>query len=161
MRDEIKKLYENTELTLKEISEQLDLTFAQVQHFISKNYSIDFRNKRKSISYKNSKLGDKNPMKGKTKELHHNYIGEVSDGKGYIMCLKPEWYTGRKGCKHVFKHHIVMCELLGITEIPKGFNVHHIDKNPLNNNPNNLALLTSEAHTRLHQLERATTRRKP
>lgn len=161
MRDDIKELYETTELTLEEIGKKLALTYAQVQHYVSTNYSNEYRKSRKSKSYRNSKLGIKNPMLGKTGHLHHNYIGEVSDGKGYIMCLKPDWYTGRRGCKHVFKHHIVMCELLGITEIPKGFNVHHIDHNPLNNNINNLALLTSEAHTRIHQLERATTRRKP
>ena len=31
--------------------------------------------------------------------------GIVADGKGYLMILKPSWYTGRKGCKHIFYHH--------------------------------------------------------
>lgn len=161
MRDDIKELYENTDLTIEAISKKLNLTYAQVKWFIANNYSDLYRTLRKSRTYRNSKLGSNNPMLGKTKEKHHNYIGDVSDGKGYLMCVKPEWYTGRKGCKHVFKHHIVMCESLGLTEIPKGFCVHHVDGNKLNNDLINLALLTTGAHTRLHQLERATTRRKP
>ncbi len=161
MRDEIIKLYETTELTLEEIGSKFNLTRCQVSWIINKQFTKEFRKERKKICYRNSKLSGKNPMSGKVRELHPNYIGDVSDGKGYIMCLKPIWYTGRRGCKHVFKHHIVMCEHLGITEIPAGFHVHHIDGNKINNEINNLSLLTAGAHNRLHQLERATTRRKP
>ena len=160
MRDEVIKLYETTELTLDEIGAKLNLSRCQVSWIIDKEFTVAYRKERKAKCYRNSKLGSKNPMTGKTGNLHHAYIGDVSDGRGYLMCLKPDWYTGRKGCKHVFKHHIIMCESLGITEIPKGFCVHHIDGNKLNNELINLALLTTSAHTRLHQLERATTSRK-
>lgn len=160
MRDEIIRLYETTELTLDEIGSKFNMTRCQVSWIIDKQFTKEFRKERKKVCYSNSKLSTKNPMNGKVRELHHNYIGDVSDGKGYILVLKPEWYTGRKGCKHIFKHHMVVCEALGITSIPKGWCVHHIDGNKTNNELNNLALLTIGAHTRLHQLERATTSRK-
>lgn len=160
MRDEIIKLYETTELTLDEIGQKVGKTRCQVDWIINKEFTEEQRSLRKIACYRNSKIGNKNPMFGKVKELHHQYIGDVSDGKGYILVLKPEWYTGRKGCRHIFKHHMVVCEALGITAIPKGWCVHHIDGNKINNELHNLALLTVSAHTRLHQLERATTSRK-
>ena len=160
MRDEIIKLYETTELTLDEIGFKVGKTRCQVDWIINKEFTEEFRQARKKTSYRNSKLGNKNPMFGLRGEETHVFIGDVSDGKGYILVLKPEWYTGRIGCKHIFKHHMVVCEALGITAIPKGWCVHHIDGNKVNNELHNLALLTVGAHTRLHQLERATTSRK-
>jgi hypothetical protein len=159
MKD-VKQLYEKTQLTLEQIAEATGKTYAQVHYYVSKHYSKSAQQTRKVANYRNSKLGNKNPMKGKTRELHHNYIGEVSDGKGYIMTLKPDWYEGRKGCKHVFVHHIVMCEALGLKCIPKGWHVHHVNKDKTNNSLTNLALCVAGAHMKLHQLERATTSRK-
>ena len=156
-KNEVKNLYETTEITLQEIADKVGSKLHQVWKLIASEYSVEFRAARKTNCYRNSKLGNKNPMAGKVGENHHGFVGDVSDGKGYMMRLKPEWYTGRKGCKHVFVHHVVMCEALGLTEIPRGWCVHHIDGDKVNNNPNNLAFLTIAAHTRLHQLERATT----
>lgn len=156
--DNVKVLYETTELTIQEICDKCQISYWKVWDWIRDNYSKEFRKERKSKCYANSKLGDKNPMTGKIGNKHPGFVGEVSDGKGYIMELRPEWFTGRKGSKHIFKHHLVICEALGLTEIPAGFQVHHVDKNPTNNNLNNLALLTMSAHMRLHAIERATTR---
>lgn len=39
----------------------------------------------------------------------------------------------------------------------EGYDVHHIDENPLNNNPNNLILISREAHTKWHQIQNRTT----
>lgn len=80
------------------------------------------------------------------------YGDVVEDGNGYLMCLKPDWYTGRKNAKYVFLHTLVMCEALGLTELPKGFCVHHIDFNRYNNDISNLALMTVSAHSKLHSL---------
>lgn len=155
---DIKYLYENTELTQQQIAAQLGIPWKRVFKYIKANYSSDYRKTRKAKCYRNSKLGAKNPMRGKTVEVHHNYIGVVSDNKGYWMQLKPEWYTGRKRSKHVFVHHVVVCLALGLTEVPGGWHVHHCDHNPRNNDFDNLVLIKAGDHQRLHiSLRGATT----
>ena len=146
-------LFEATDTTLDEISRQSKLLHYKVQYVLDKHYTKEEQAKRKSKLYRNSKLGDKNPMSGKTGELHPNYKGEVSDGKGYLMMLKPDWYEGRKGTKHVFVHTIVMCEALGLKKLPEGFTIHHIDGNKMNNDINNLALITNSGHLKLHGIQ--------
>lgn len=117
-------------------------------------FSVD----RKRRMYSLSKLGDKNPMKGKTGVDHHNFKGVIDDSKGYKLMLKPDWYTGRKGSKHIFLHSAVVCHFMKMTEIPAGYVVHHCDQNPHNNYFSNLVLLTLAEHAALHRLiEGATT----
>ena len=155
---DVKYLYENTELTQQQIAAQLGVPWKRVFNYIKNNYSSEYRKARKAKSYRNSKLGDLNPMKGKMGMEHHNFIGAVDDGNGYLMELKPGWYTGRVGSKHVFQHQLVVCRELGITKIPRGWCVHHCDYNPRNNEFGNLVLLTVSDHGRLHQaLKGATT----
>ncbi|QQK88440.1 hypothetical protein [Providencia phage PSTRCR_114] len=147
----IKELYENTYLTQAQIAERLGIHWKRVFKYVKANYSSEYRKNRKSETYRLSKLGSKNPMKGVFGSDHHNYKGEVSDNKGYMMMLKPEWYTGRKNSKYVFVHHVVVCEALGLTQIDAGMCVHHCDFNPLNNSFDNLVLLSMAEHAALHQ----------
>ena len=156
---DIKTLYENTDLTQQEIADRLGIHWKRVFKWVKENYSSDYRKTRKARCYRKSKLGDLNPMKGKYGDQHHNFVGEVSDNKGYLMVVKPDWFTGRKKSKHVFVHHVVVCLALGITEIPKGYVVHHCDENPYNNDFGNLILITMGDHARLHKwlLKGATT----
>lgn len=155
---DIKYLYENTELTIQQIADHLGSNFAKIHKYVADNYSSAHRKARKVNNYRKSKLGNKNPQFGKRGDETHNYVGDVADGKGYLMRLKPDWYTGRKGSRHVFVHQVVACENLSITEMPKGFCVHHCDFNPHNNDFSNLVLLTMGDHMRLHRyLAGATT----
>lgn len=150
-KQEIRSLFKSKpELTIQQVADETLTTYKIVHNVFKNSFSEEERKMRKVGNYRRSKLGDKNPMKGITKEQHHSYIGRVSDGKGYMIVLKPDWYTGRKGCKHVFEHHVVMCEALGLTEIPKGWSIHHIDRNKTNNEISNLALMTLSAHSRIH-----------
>lgn len=155
---DIQHYYENTELTLQQIADRLGIRYKRVFNYVKNNYSSAVRKERKARSYSLSKQGDKNPMLGQTGEDHPRFIGLVSDAKGYLMVVKPDWYTGRKGSHHVFVHHVVICEAYGLTEIPRGWCVHHCDENPHNNDLSNLVLLTLRDHTRLHHaLKGATT----
>ena len=153
---EIKNLIENTELTLKQIAERVGVSLFHVRKEWL-NYSEEFRKSRERKSKSNSQLLLKTSSK-RTGTNHPMFKGVVSDSRGYYMVLKPEWYTGRKKSKHVFVHHIVVCAALGLTEIPKGWVVHHCDENPMNNVFDNLVLMTMTDHGRLHKtLESATT----
>ncbi len=156
-REKIRELFETTSMTQEDIALAVGVTRAVVEKEIQRSYPADVRGCRKVACYQRSKVGPKNPMYGKRGDEHHSYKGEISDGYGYLMILKPAWYTGRKKSKHVFVHTLVMCEALGLTELPAGWSIHHIDGRKTNNGLYNLALLTNSAHMRLHQLERATT----
>ena len=160
MEKMIKEKFDNTDLTLQQIADELGTTYKIVWKTVKRCYSFKQRRARKRLNYAKSKTGGKNPMFGKTGATHHNFKGECADGHGYITVIKPGWYTGRVGSSRVFKHTVVMCMALGLTELPAGFVVHHIDGNKTNNDIVNLALLTNGAHTRLHQLGRVTTSRK-
>lgn len=148
------QLYEHTNTSMADIVRETKLPQYVVQDILDKHFSKEFQNKRKSKLYRQSKLGDKNPMTGRKGELHPNYKGLIDDGQGYLMIVKPDWYTGRAGSDHVFYHSVVMAEHLGLTEIPAGFVVHHIDGNKHNNDISNLALMTLSAHSKLHMLQR-------
>ena len=154
---DIKHYYENTDLTLEQIARVTGTSYKVVWTYVAKNYSKEYRTERKRNSYRLSKLGDLNPMFGNKAEQHHNFIGVVSDNKGYLMQIKPAWYTGRQRSKHVFVHHVVMCESNGTTCIPTGMCVHHCDFNPHNNSIDNLVLLSMGEHAALHAWLGATT----
>lgn len=152
-RKEAARLIETTTLPLTEVARLSGGTPAAVRMWYSQTYPADFRTVRKRDNYRKSKLGDKNPMKGKFGHQHHNFIGRASDNKGYYTVARPDWWTGpNKG--RVFEHHVVYCLANGLTELPKGYVIHHIDHDPGNNDPSNLQLLTPSEHTKLHQSER-------
>ncbi len=48
-------------------------------------------------------------------------------------------------------HHAVTFEILAINKIPKGYSVHHRDCNHLNNDKDNLVLLSRSDHQWLHK----------
>lgn len=146
-------LFTTTMTSLYDICRIAKIKNYTLQEILKENFTQEQIDNRKSKMYANSKLGDKNPMTGKRGCKHHLYKGVIEDGKGYLMVLKPDWYTGRYGSNHVFQHNVVMCEALGLTEMPKGFVVHHIDGNKKNNDISNLCLLQMGAHSKLHQIQ--------
>ena len=150
MKDEICRLFRDTTMTQQCIADTLGTTAKVVFSTTKKNFTKEFRLNRKKLNYRESRIGDKNPMYGKTGSYHHNFIGTVSDGKGYLMVLKPDWYTGRKGTKHIFEHHKNYCLANGLTCIPKGYIVHHKDGVKTNNHPSNLIMMTMSDHMKLH-----------
>lgn len=97
------------------------------------------------------KLGDKNPMYGKTHKLHHMYKEGKLSTQGYKICDAPDWYTGKLcGSSCALEHTIVYCATNNLTEIPYKHVVHHLDGSRINNKPENLVMLTISDHMRLH-----------
>ncbi len=83
-------------------------------------------------------------IKGKSQSgmNHHNWKGgEFFDG--YTL------YVSENGRRYI-KSHRVWCEENQIGCVPIGCEIHHIDLNPLNNEPDNLILLDNQTHRKLH-----------
>lgn len=58
-----------------------------------------------------------------------------------------------KGKSTISESHYNWCsQSYNLSYVPKGFIIHHIDGNSLNNDPNNLFLMTNSDHVKLHQV---------
>lgn len=132
-------------LTTNQIAKRLGTRSANVTAALAKLLGPQEYRALKSLKYSASKIGDKNPMRGKTGEAHHNWKGECEDGRGYLTAL---WLGKRRPV-----HHIAMMQTLGVTELPADMCVHHIDGDPKNNARDNLALVTRRGHQRIHFLQ--------
>jgi hypothetical protein len=131
--------------TIQQISEKIGITYHTVMAILRRDVPPTRMTLEKQLRYSRSKMGEQNPMRGKTRESHHNWKGVCSDCKGYLTSLVGE--------VRYFVHRIVVAEALGIEpkRLPESLVVHHIDENPLNNELDNLVLCTNAGHHKLHQ----------
>jgi hypothetical protein len=91
---------------------------------------------------------------GKKGEKHfagHNGIERQIDDNGYAKVFSPYHPLAVGG--RVRESHLVAFEVLGI-RLKKGEVLHHIDENRLNNNHDNLKVMTRGEHTRWHVMDR-------
>lgn len=133
------KLFSDTDTLAADICKQAHVSYEDYMIIVRNNFTEYEISKRKHRTYRNCRIVDRN--------------GVCHDGSGYVMCVKPRWYTGRPSSKYVFEHTLVMCEALGLTEMPKGFVVHHINGNKQDNRLCNLALATMSGHTSIHRIQ--------
>lgn len=140
---EVLRLYTTTEHPMKGIAAHLRVSMSNVHEILKRNLSEEERKRQKAIRYRNNKLGKQNPRFGKRPS---NFVGECSDGRGYLTSLVDG--------KRYFVHRIVLARMLGLhpSQLPESLAVHHIDGNPANNDPDNLALVTKRGHKDLHIL---------
>ena len=78
---------------------------------------------------------------GRRLKLRYQHLGK---GEGKAKYAK---YLGRR-------EHVYVAERILGRKLEKNEVVHHIDRNPRNNNPENLVVMTNSQHTRLHNLNR-------
>jgi hypothetical protein len=125
-----------------------------VSEVCRKHVSKEIRQARKIAQDKVAKTGDKNPMWGLKGFKHHGAV-EESRVMGYRTAFVPDWWEGKKVRPgRIYEHHLVYCSHHGMTSIPKGHVVHHIDHNKDNNDISNLQLMTISEHMRHHMTER-------
>lgn len=138
------ELYRRSSLTQEAIAEEVGITPASVHEIVNRNISPKERKSLKSVRYRLSKLGHRNPMLG---QKPGNYLGQCEDGHGYLTEVLHK--------KRYFVHRIVMAELLRLhpCQLPSNLDVHHMDRNRRNNSPHNLALCNKAGHRAMHQLE--------
>lgn len=140
------KLYRHMSCpTVQQVAKDLQTTFHNVQWVLKHRLPPEEYKALQKVRYSRSKTAEKNPMHGKTGEQHHNWIGEVEDGYGYLTCLKDG--------KRQFVHRVMMAEALGLKELPECFDVHHIDTNTKHNVLDNFALVMKAGHVMIHYLQ--------
>jgi hypothetical protein len=142
LREEVVELYRKSSLTMQQVADELGTGHHTVCAILRAELSAMEFAELKANRYAVSKTGERNPMLGKRPG---NFKGHCPDGRGYLT----EVVRG----KRYFVQRIVMAEtILGIPveSLPDSLVVHHIDENPLNNSPDNLALCTKAGHARIH-----------
>ena len=134
--------YTNSLLSMQEVAEIAGITLHTAGAIVKSALLPAYFRRLKAVKYSVSKTGNRNPMKGR---VPHNYRGDCKDGHGY-------WTRAVNGKRH-FVHRIVFAEMLGIQveDLPESLVVHHIDENPDNNCPENLAITTRRGHKAIHQ----------
>jgi hypothetical protein len=86
-----------------------------------------------------------NISSARQKWADENAVGTSLKASGYVVVTRgPDKDRG--------EHVVIMEKRLGRHLLPDEC-VHHIDRDRSNNDPNNLALVTTSGHTRLHRFE--------
>ena len=124
--------FEESTLTLEQIALAIGMTKAGYTSWVQRSYSSSDRKDRSARMYSRAKTID---------NIH---------GKGYRVLPKPAWYTGTPSKSHIEEHRLVYAKANGLTEIPDGLIVHHIDEDKLNNNIDNLQMMSQSDHATLH-----------
>jgi len=149
-KDAVERYLDDDKPSIQGLANELNSTYHNVMAILHKDLDPMVYRKEKSLRYARTKQGNQNPMHGKFRELHHRYKGVIDGYDGYLIILKPDWFTGHPNSNHVPHHQVVFCEYAGMTEIPEGFHVHHIDGDKTNNFISNLALVAISAHRKIH-----------
>lgn len=144
-------LKDGSYLSTEKIAKNLKTSYKDVATIIETLLTPSELKEREAILRSKAKNLVTSLDKGQLEELEKlsNYI---PDGKGYLLVLKPDWFTGRAGSKHIYVHQMVMLTHLGLTEMPKDFVVHHINGDKTDNRIENLSMLTNAAHLKQHQV---------
>jgi hypothetical protein len=123
--------------TMGQIGEELGVSYHTISAALRQGLTADQIRKRSAANKSRAKSGKANPMFG------------LRQSKGPIQrgAYMGEW----DGQTHVLLHRQVFMRALGLSALPKGMQVHHIDGDKTNNTLDNLALVTSRGHNCLHR----------
>lgn len=169
---EIRKLYFDEKKSMKEVAEILGVTPSAICLYFRRNgikargaheyiYTKKQRDTCKQLGLKRKgkkcsesakeKISSKN--RGRRKRDDYEFGGhEKKRRDGYICVFVPDHpYSNSEG--YVMKHHLVMEKEIG-RYIKPGEVIHHINHIRDDNRIENLKLMTSKEHSKLHMTER-------
>lgn len=134
----------HTDMSITRLCEILGVTVRRVQYYWANTFSAAERKARR--------FRCKEGQHYNVGYSHPNWSGGEVYNLGYKFVVAPSWYTGSvtKVTGYVREHILVYCEANGLTELPIGYCVHHVDEDKLNNALSNLKLMTRSDHTTLH-----------
>lgn len=141
------KLSRRGNMTMQRVAAELGTTWHNVWGVLKEHATIEERKAWGSLHHSTSKLGEQNPMSGRKREAHPNWKGRSKGKNGYTTHLDED---GNRIPHHVY----VVLKELGLKKLPKGWEIHHIDTDPGNDSPDNLALVTGKGHKTIHSLYR-------
>lgn len=137
---------DDTKLKIIELVLKTDLSFAEIGKMFDISHTPVSKIARSVLSYRDLDARE-NRMR---KRVVHETNG--TNSKTYTQVKAPDWYTGFTSISGWTREHlIVWCKANGKTEVPNGYQVHHIDHDYRNNNPSNLQLMTHGEHTSHHR----------
>jgi len=128
--------------TIHQVADMMGTSFHNVHGVLKQQLSPETLKNEQRLRYSRSKMNDRNPMKGRYGKRNPAYKGVISDGNGYLQL--------KVGDEYILLHRHVMAQALGLEKLPSWLDVHHIDEDPYNNDLDNLALVTTSAHGKLH-----------
>lgn len=139
--------YENEEKTCQEIADTL--SSEEWQDYWKVNLGSEYRPTAKMTQKVLKRSGCAMRPRGAPAARNGNWGGGCTiDKAGYILVRVPGHpFANKNG--YIRKHRLVMEQILGRYLKPEEV-VHHIDEDPSNNEPNNLALFE---HNRIHVSE--------
>lgn len=143
------------------VAEALGIPRSRVRGYLKDAGVLRSRADGIRLAAKQGRIGS--GLRGKTREFSNEHCKNISKArlkwaaeKAAGVSLKPSGYLEFTRGPHKGRrvHVVQMEERLG-RRLREDECVHHIDGDRLNNDDNNLALLTRSGHTRLHRLEDA------
>src|SRR5258708_1998082 len=140
----------HSDLGVQEVIKKYNRSHKTIKKIWQTTYTSNQFKERTSRLCRLHKIGTRNPMFGKIGLEHHSAIEKEETKSGYIIVFAPIWYQGKLDGNKTYEHIISYCEHNGISQLPEGQVVHHLDENKQNNKPDNLILLSIADHRRLH-----------
>lgn len=148
-KEEIVKLYVEERRTVNELATLFSCSVRTIHNYLEK-YEITKRSQSEIMSGRKlteeHRLKIINNLKHQKGEANPNWKGGVSytESHGFVYRIV------RVNGKYVKEHRYNMEKFLG-RKLESTEEVHHIDKNTLNNEIGNLKILSKSEHLRLHQ----------
>ena len=142
-----------TDAPIRQVATDLKADYTTIRDFWIREFGDEAYRERKRRLKSRATSGENHwhyGMRGRESPLY-NPDSRYLSTQGYWVVKAPEWWTGNTDdSNRVLEHRVVCAEKLGLTEIWENYEVHHIDEDKTNNDPDNLYMIHKFEHARLH-----------